>query len=95
MCEVVRNYFSKLLTEEEDVVEMINVDSPRMVTDEQNLKLIEDFTFEEFTTAITQMDPDKASGLTVLTRHSSKVFGRSWDKRYLNNVRSGLNQRVS
>lgn len=33
-----------------------------MVTAEQNLKLIEEFTLEEYTTAIKQMHPDKASG---------------------------------
>lgn len=41
---------------------MMNIDNPLMVTVEQNLKLIEEFTLEEFTTAIKHMHPDKASG---------------------------------
>ncbi|XP_074347681.1 uncharacterized protein LOC141686552 [Apium graveolens] len=62
MSEIVREYFSKLFTEEEGINNMTMPDSHRMLSAEQNRKLTEEFTFDEFTTALKQMHPDKAGG---------------------------------
>lgn len=43
-------------------VNSVQTHSPRFISSAQNAKLIEDITFEEFTVAIKQMHPEKASG---------------------------------
>lgn len=61
ICNVVNEYFVNLFDGDE-VVQEENVNSGvAVVTDGQNLKLVEDFTFEEFSTAIKQMHPDKSA----------------------------------
>lgn len=60
MYEIVCNYFSKVFTEHERTVDMGNASSHRMISADQNLKLTEAFSFEEFTAALKQMNPDKA-----------------------------------
>lgn len=61
MCKIVREYFSTLFSREENNHMAENVGGHITVTTKQNNKLTEDFSFEEFTTAVKQMHPDKAS----------------------------------
>lgn len=55
-------------------------ESPRSVTEDQNNKLIAEVTLEEFTVAIKQMHPDKASGPDGLNpafyQNFWKIMGR-------------------
>lgn len=62
MSTIVLDYFYKIFTENEVTSNLMNSSSPRLVSDEQNDFLTGDFTFEEFTAAIKEMHPDKASG---------------------------------
>lgn len=62
MCNIVKDYFVKIFGESERRAQNNGVVSPRVVSEEQNNKLTAEFTFEEFTMAIKQMHPDKASG---------------------------------
>lgn len=47
----------------------------RLVSPDQNLKLIEDFSFQEFTKAVKQMHPDKSAGPDGL---NPAFFQRFW-----------------
>lgn len=62
MCDIVSNYFKGVFVGE--VVDNFtnNAISPRTITATQNVKLTEKVSYENFTEAIKQMHPDKASG---------------------------------
>lgn len=62
MCEVVKNYYQEIFkgNPNNENVQLTNVE--RCVTNEQNENLVSEVSFEEFTLAIKQMHPDKASG---------------------------------
>lgn len=62
MCEVVQEYFTGVFIHDEEWREESLVDRETMITDEQNLRLVEEFTFEEFSIAIKQMHLDKCAG---------------------------------
>lgn len=62
MHSVVVDYFNKLLDGQKDVNYDDDENRESLVSDEQNQALMEDITFEEFTRAVKQMHPDKASG---------------------------------
>lgn len=62
MCHVVHDYFSKLFAGDSTEEDNTHMNSPRKITEAQNTQLVKDLTFEEFTLAIKQMHPDKASG---------------------------------
>lgn len=62
MCEVVMEYFSTLFSEADNNVSIPDIAGYRTVTTAQNDRLTKEFSFEEFSLAITQMHPDKASG---------------------------------
>lgn len=62
MCEVLRDYFTSLFTVEERHDIDMGVSGHRSVSTAQNTKLTTEFSFEEFTTVVKQMHPDKASG---------------------------------
>ena len=62
MCNIVHDYFSELFTGNTTEEDSVNMSSPRRVTEAQNAQLVMELTFEEFTMAIKQMHPDKASG---------------------------------
>lgn len=62
MYEVVKNYFEKLFKEGVSEGELLNQGSHRTVTREQNKKLVQEFSFEEFTAAIKEMHSDKVAG---------------------------------
>lgn len=62
MCEVVESYFGELFGSGSCTHETQNESGARVITESQNVKLLEEFTFDEFTNAIKQMHPDKSSG---------------------------------
>lgn len=62
MGNVISEYFQNIFTRANSRCEGGGEVSPRLVTAAQNANLCEDFTLEEFTRAISQMHPDKASG---------------------------------
>lgn len=62
MCQVVKEYFTEVFTSSCDSNGVINLTSNRRVTPEQNEGLIAELKFDEFTAAVKQMHPDKASG---------------------------------
>lgn len=62
MCNVVRSYFSGVFAGEMAEESNSPLDCPRIVSEELNIKLVAEVTFEEFTEAVKQMHPDKASG---------------------------------
>lgn len=66
LCAIVRDYFSESFEGNSENVDAEFIVGKRTVSVEQNLKLVEEFTFEEFTLAIKDMHPDKASGLDGL-----------------------------
>lgn len=62
MGEVVIRYFEGIFMEPENRALPTSTECPRRVTHEQNKRLTEEVSFEEFTIALKQMHPDKASG---------------------------------
>lgn len=62
MCEIVKDYFSSIFAATDLVQPAYTNVSPRVVSNEQNQILVEEVSFDEFTEAIHQMHPDKASG---------------------------------
>ena len=61
MCNIVRSYFSEIFSASSSLEEETIVNS-RLVTTEENDKLVSRITFDEFSLAVKQMHPDKASG---------------------------------
>lgn len=62
MCDVVLTYFADLFRGDLTYEDSSHMNYPRKITAEQNSRLVEDLTFEEFSTAVKEMHPDKASG---------------------------------
>lgn len=54
MCEVVCDYFKKLFTEDTCITNIALSNSHRMLSEAQNSRLMEEFTFEEFIRALKQ-----------------------------------------
>lgn len=62
MGNIVGEYYKKLFAKSDLVVDTEREVSPRRITEAQNEILIREVTFDEFTTVVNQMHPDKASG---------------------------------
>lgn len=62
MCGIVKQYFAGVIAGDIGETNTAQSNSPRSISRDQNEKLIEEVSFEEFTIAIKQMHPDKASG---------------------------------
>ncbi|XP_074356116.1 uncharacterized protein LOC141695803 [Apium graveolens] len=63
MCHMVRDYFSEVFKGDQRNSEVQqNVASTAHISEEQNRSLVDDISFDEFSLAIKQMHPDKASG---------------------------------
>lgn len=62
MCGVVKTYFENIFGQDNDSVVNDELDVEAVITDDQNAKLEEEFTFEEFSEALKQMHPDKSAG---------------------------------
>ncbi|KAL8097405.1 hypothetical protein AgCh_030509 [Apium graveolens] len=59
---MVKDYFIEVFSRQSTVNGDITVTSDRCVSSSQNEELIAELTYEEFSTAVKQMHPDKASG---------------------------------
>ena len=62
MSSIVENYFVNLFGNEDTERELPVEGGVNVISEAQNNKLTEDFSYEEFTAAIKQMHPDKSSG---------------------------------
>lgn len=62
MCQVVKDYYTAVFTSGHNADILQLDDSERRITEEQNHMLVAEMTFEEFSVAIKQMHPYKASG---------------------------------
>ncbi|XP_074336668.1 uncharacterized protein LOC141673834 [Apium graveolens] len=62
MGELIKGYYQRIFAAPEEATSNDSTASPRIVTQSQNNELVADVTFEEFTEAMNQMHPDKASG---------------------------------
>lgn len=62
MQKMVVEYFRNVFSEQHRSARMEYEDVETVVTEEQNAELVEEISFQEFTTAVKQMHPDKASG---------------------------------
>lgn len=62
MGKMIKEYFQGVFAEPGEINSNGNSSVPRRVSQEQNNDLVADMTFEEFTVAMNQMHPDKASG---------------------------------
>lgn len=62
MCDIVLNYFSHIFSGQADREAVNSIHCSRKITDAQNIVLTEELMFEEFTLAVKQMHPNKASG---------------------------------
>lgn len=62
MCNIVKDYFVNLFSQSESNQEDISDITEAKITEAQNAKLVEEFTFEEFSLAVKQMHPDKSAG---------------------------------
>ncbi|KAL8110744.1 hypothetical protein AgCh_026472 [Apium graveolens] len=62
MCQMVKDYFIEVFTTNRGHSDTPNLTSVRCVTTSKNEDLVAELTFDEFTAAVKQMHPDKASG---------------------------------
>ncbi|KAL8133792.1 hypothetical protein AgCh_009018 [Apium graveolens] len=62
MCKAVRDYFIQIFGDSHSQMDAQVVEGTRCVTDDHNRMLTEELSFAEFTIAVKQMHPDKASG---------------------------------
>lgn len=62
MCEIVKQYSSSIFVGDMGKVNSAQINSLRLISSEQNAKLTEKVSFEEFTATIKQMHLDKVSG---------------------------------
>lgn len=62
MCSVLKEYFLNIFTGISSKEDIQAVEGDNCVTPEQNRGLVAEVTFEEFSLAVKQMHPDKASG---------------------------------
>lgn len=79
MCCVVKNYFLKIFDSTERPEEEVSHGSDSVMLNEQNIMLEAELSFDEFTTAIKQMHPNKVSGPDGLNpaffQHFWKLLG--------------------
>lgn len=80
MCTVVKEYFVKLFGQAANVQESNYITAEAVISDVQNKRLEKEFTFEEFSTALKQMHPDKSAGPDGLNpafyQHFWGLFGK-------------------
>lgn len=62
MCAIVHEYFTGIFIANSDIQQSSAGVSPRVISNDQNQELVEEVTYEEFTVAVHQMNPDKANG---------------------------------
>lgn len=62
MCDIVLNYFSSIFSGQADREAVNSIQCSKIIIDAQNNALTGELKFEEFTLAVKQMHPDKATG---------------------------------
>lgn len=80
LCALLKDYYTNVFSSSDQLTNYHAVSNEVQVTAEQNSMLTEDITFEEFTSAIKSMHPDKASGPDGLNpaffQHFWKLLGK-------------------
>lgn len=61
MCRIMKEYYENIFSDPVQV-DIRNAENFSRVTRDQNNRLVEEVTFEEFSMVVKQMHPDKASG---------------------------------
>ncbi|KAL8119214.1 hypothetical protein AgCh_016651 [Apium graveolens] len=90
MSELVRDYFTRLFTWEVEKGAFAYKEGVKTVSRDQNVKLIEEFNFEEFTTAVKQKNPNKSAGPdrgdeeVALKLDISKAYDRELERLFNN-----------
>lgn len=82
MCSVAVEYYTNIFSDDLSRNTAESSSRRRVVTADQNAKLISVFKFEEFTTVVNQMHPDKSAFLKpswILARISFNIFGTFLD----------------
>lgn len=62
MCGIVKAYFQQLFSQSEEIDESDLYQYDAVISEDQNKRLVEDFTFEEFSEVVKQMHSDKSAG---------------------------------
>lgn len=75
MCLIVQQYYEDIFKTSE-YVQVEESEARFMISEDQNRDLVADVSFEEFTVAVKQMHPDKASGPDGL---NPAFFQQFWD----------------
>lgn len=75
MCLIVQQYYGDIFKASE-YVQVEESEARFMISEDQNMDLVADVSFEEFTVALKQMHPDKASGPDGL---NPAFFQQFWD----------------
>lgn len=76
MCEMTKEYFKDIFTAFDEISTLVPNTEQGIVSTAQNRMLTSELTFEEFSIAIKQMHPDKASGRDGF---SPAFFQHFWD----------------
>lgn len=76
MSEMTNNYFEGIFTADDSVTELTANSELSVITESQNQLLTVEVDFEEFTCALQQMHPAKASGSNG---YSPAFFQHFWD----------------
>ena len=84
MCSIVKDYFTGIFRGEQYSSMAHDSAENRCITDAQNQMLVAELTFVEFTTAVKQMHPDKASGPDGLNPAFFQQFWHSLGKEVFN-----------
>lgn len=62
ICSIVKDYFVNLFGQSDMIQEENMNQTEGIITEDQNMKLVADLTFEQFSEAVKQMHPDKSVG---------------------------------
>lgn len=80
MCTMIHEYFSDVFRGDQQTIYQEFAEDDRCVSDIQNHCLVAELSFAEFTKAVRQMHPDKASGLDGLNpgffQHFWPILGK-------------------
>lgn len=89
MQSVVLEYFHRVFAGKGEAAFVSEERDVGMISEEQNLELIVEISFEEFTRAVKQMHPHKASGPDGLNPAFFRIFGQVWGGKCIILVKSG------
>lgn len=92
MHRVALDYFQKVFGDQMSNSQVADDNVVRVVTEDQNEMLVSDLTFEEFTKAVKQIHPDKASGPDGLNPAFFHNFWPSLGQEVFESCKKWLNQ---